>query len=96
LSRRRVKEKRSGKRGGSAASRSKSVADYDKMGLAPVRNEGAQKEVCGKERKWKRGYSWSKTKTILLEFARARFLTVYLFFFINNRVLGLKFNITLY
>jgi hypothetical protein len=30
-----------------------------------------------------------KRKTILLKLARARFLTLYLFFFINNRVRGL-------
>jgi hypothetical protein len=36
-----------------------------------------------------------KRKTILLELARARFLTIYLFFFINNRVRGLIVYITL-
>jgi hypothetical protein len=34
-----------------------------------------------------KGYSFErKRKTILLDLAGARFLTVYLFFFINNRV----------
>jgi hypothetical protein len=36
-----------------------------------------------------------KRKTILLFLAGARFLTVYLFFFINNRVVGLIVYITL-
>jgi hypothetical protein len=36
-----------------------------------------------------------QSKTILLG-SRARFLTIYLFFFINNRVRGLLVYITLY
>jgi hypothetical protein len=49
-----------------------------------VRNEGAQKEGVGGERG--SGGNRSIVKLYSCFFARARGLTIYLFFFISNRV----------
>jgi hypothetical protein len=58
--------------------------------------EEEDKKSCVGEWAWEgKGIVERKRKTILLELARARFLTLYLFFFINNRVRGLIVYITL-
>jgi hypothetical protein len=66
------------------------------MELAPAWGRGRQKGYWVKGvRAGKQGYTGAFSESILLFFARAGFLTLYIFFFNINRVLGVNSIITL-